>query len=506
MRNDMGARAREIALAITAWPSVTGSAEEAVFADKLADFLAGFGFDEVWTEAIPSDPAGRSNVFALKRGKSPSTVVLTGHFDVVPVEDYGALKPLAFEAETLLPELIARLKRSDENPLALADLESGDFLPGRGLLDMKAGLAAGLAAMESYRGDGTLLFIGVADEEERSAGARAAVPHIAKIAAELELEIDLIINLDAISDQGDGSSGRVVALGSAGKQLLTAFVIGKEAHACYPRDGANAAYLAAELLIELELAPELAERSGEEIAAPPTALAAKDLKSGYNVTTPAQAWVYWNTLQHRRSAREVFDISMMLARRAMARAAQKVKREIPVIAYAELAAKVPKPVLESKAAELAGLSHLDLPERAKLMTAFVWEKSGLSGPAVIMGFGSIPYPAVALTNKALEEAVMAAAKPHGLSPVRYFPGISDMSFLGEAAGDLAAAGTNTPIWGTSFVMPELAGYPCINIGPWGRDYHHWLERLHAPYAFETLPRVLLSVIEAVFKRNQKETT
>ncbi|MGH6855119.1 MAG: M20/M25/M40 family metallo-hydrolase [Aestuariivirga sp.] len=500
MRNDMGGRAREIALAITSWPSVTGTDDEAVFAGKLADFLGGFNFDRVWTEAIPGDPAGRSNVFALKRGKTASAIVLTGHFDVVPIEDYGALKPLAFAAEKLLPELIARLKRSGENPLALADLESGDFLPGRGLLDMKAGLAAGLAAMESYRGDGNLLFIGVSDEEDRSAGARAAVPHIGKIAEKHGLAIDLIVNLDAISDQGDGAAGRVVAFGSIGKQLLTAFIVGKEAHACYPRDGVNAAYLAAELLTEFELAPELAEASGDEIAAPPTALAAKDLKQGYNVTTPAQAWVYWNTLQHRRTAQEVFDISLMLARRSMTRAAQKVGRNIPVMDYAELASRIPKADVDAKARELAALSQLDLPERAKLLTAHVWEKAGLSGPAVIMGFGSIPYPAVTLADQALEDTIMAAAKAHGLSSVRYFPGISDMSFLGEAAGDLAAASGNTPMWGTGFVMPGTAGYPCINIGPWGRDYHHWLERLHAPYAFETLPRVLLAVIEAVFKR------
>ena len=93
-----------------------------------------------------------------------------------------------------------------------------------------------------------------------------------------------------------------MAMGSVGKQLLTAFVVGKETHASYPRDGANAAYIAAELVTEFELAAELEEETGEELAAPPTALHAKDLKSGYNVTTPAQSFVYWNTLQHRRSA------------------------------------------------------------------------------------------------------------------------------------------------------------------------------------------------------------
>jgi arginine utilization protein RocB len=364
---------------------------------------------------------------------------------------------------------------------------------------MKAGLAAGIAAMEAYAGDATLLFLAVSDEEDRSAGARAAAPLLSGIAAEHGLDIQLVINLDAISDQGDGGSGRVVALGSIGKQLLTAFVVGKEAHACYPQDGANAAYLAGELLCEFELAPELAETSGPEIAAPPTALHAKDLKSGYNVTTPAQCWLYWNTLQHRRSSQDVFDISLMLARRAVARAERKLGRTIPVMSYQELAARIPPEDLARIAGRTAQRSSLDLPERAKLMTAEVWAASGLSGPAVVMGFGSIPYPAVSLADPVLEDAIMKAAVAHGLSAVRYFPGISDMSFLGEASGDLSASAANTPIWGTGFTMPDPARYPCINIGPWGRDYHHWLERLHAPYAFDTLPRVLLAVIDAVMK-------
>ena len=496
MRNDLAARARDIALTLTAWPSVTGSADEAAFAPRLADYLA--HFDHVWMTEIPGEP--RRNVFALKRGRSPRTVVLTGHFDVVPIDDYGALKPLAFEAERLLPEIVARLRRTGENPLALADFESGDFLPGRGLLDMKAGLAAGIAAMEAYAGDATLLFVAVADEEERSAGARAAVPLLPEIARQHGLDIALVINLDAISDQGDGAAGRVAALGSIGKQLLTAFVVGKEAHACYPQDGANASYLAAELLTEFELAPELAETSGAEIAAPPTALHAKDLKQGYNVTTPAQSWLYWNTLQHRRPAAEVFEISLRLAKRVMARAEQKLRREIPVLSYAEIASHVPADEIAAIAQEAAALTHLDLPERAKLVTKAVWERSGLSGPAVVLGFGAIPYPAVSLGDEALAKRIARAMEPFGIGTVRYFPGISDMSYFGEASGNMDAAAANTPIWGTSFAGPVPAGYPAINIGPWGRDYHHWLERLHAPYAFDILPLALLAAIEAACER------
>lgn len=462
-------------------------------AKKLADYLT--GFDRVWLAPVPDDTAGRSNVFALKRGASRKTIVLTGHFDVVPIDNYGDLAHLAFDAERLLPQLIAKLKRTQENTLALADFESGVFLPGRGLLDMKAGLAAGIAAMEAYRGPATLLFMAVCDEEERSAGARAAVPLIPKIAEEHDLDIKLMVNLDSISDQGDGSSGRVVAMGSIGKQLLTAFVIGKETHACFPQDGANAAYLAAELVTEFELAPELSEVTGAEIAAAPTALHAKDLKSGYNVTTPGQAWVYWNTLQHRRSATDVLSISVKLAKRVMNRAVAKVKRDVPVLTYAKLAARVPRDDIATMAKEIAKQQELDFPERSKRLTAAVWERSELAGPAIVLGFGSIPYPAVSLKDTALQHNIRSAIAPFDIGVVQYFAGISDMSFLGEPAGESDPA--NTPLAGSSFADPQPAGYPCINLGPWGRDYHHWLERLHAPYAFEVLPRALLAVIDAV---------
>jgi arginine utilization protein RocB len=496
---DLALRAREIALELTSWPSVTGTPDEAQFSLRLVTYLQHFGFPETWTVSIPGDTLGRSNVFVLKRGASSRCIVLAGHFDTVPISDYGDLEGLALNSIVLREAMIAKLEVTGENALALADLKSGNFLPGRGLLDMKSGVAAGLAVLEHYNGDCSLLLATTPDEEDRSTGMRAAAPEIARIVAEKKLDIALVINLDAISDQGDGSTGRVAALGSVGKLLVTAFVVGKEAHACYPQDGANSAYIAAELLTEFELAPELSEVSGAEVAAPPTALSAKDLKAGYNVTTPAQTFVYWNTLQHGRSGAEVLEISMALARQAIARAEAKLKRNIPVMSFGEMKARVAPAKLLAKAAELALRSDLDLPERAKLLTQHVWQLSGLAGPAVVIGFGSIPYPAVSLKDEMLSQVISAAVKPYGLATVGYFPGISDMSFVGEASSDFLVVAENTPTWGTSFSLAEPAGYPCINIGPWGRDYHHWLERLHAPYAFETLPKVLLSVIEAVFK-------
>jgi arginine utilization protein RocB len=488
MRNDIAARAREIALELTSWPSVTGSNDEAQFAEHLASYLK--NFDKIWTSPISNDAAGRSNVFALKRGRSHKTIVLTGHFDVVSIEDFGRLQDLAFQSEKLLPELIERLKTSNENLLALADFESGDFLPGRGLLDMKAGLAAGIAAAEFYKGELSILFLAVSDEEERSAGARHAAPQLKVIADEHGLEIKLVINLDAISDQGDGSAGRVVTYGSIGKQLVTAFVHGKQTHAGYPQDGVNAAYVAAELVTEFELASDLSETTDGEIAAPPTALYAKDLKQGYNVTTPAQAFVYWNTMQHQRSPSQVFELVMVHARQAVDRAQKRTGHDIDMISYAELEKRA-----GCKAAKLD--AALNFPEQSRLATMEMVAAAHLTKPTVIMGFGSIPYPAVLMSDLKLRSVIENAVKPFGIGSVNYFAGISDMSFFGEASGDLSVVAANTPIWGSSFTMPEAAGYPCINLGPWGRDYHQWLERLHARYAFEFLPLALLAVIDAV---------
>ncbi len=486
MTTGLSCRARDLALIMTRWPSVTGSSAEATFPSHLVEHLH---FDKVWIEAIPNDLAGRGNVFALKRGPSRRTIVLTGHYDVVSVEDYSGLRSLAFEPEALRVASIERLQETGENDLALQDYLSGDFLPGRSLLDMKAGLAAGIAAMEAYDGAATLVFIAVADEEEKSAGARAAVAQLKQLAKNEKLDVALVINLDAIADKGDGSTGRVVTFGSIGKQLLTAFVVGKQTHAGYPENGVNAAYVLAEIVRDIELSPDLSERTGAEVAAPPATLFAKDLKQGYNVTTPNTAFAYWNTMQHRRSGADVLELAMQLAAKAVTRAEEKTGHRIALKSVAELQ------LSENFQPE----SITSLPDQT--LSALVALTSGVNEPTVIMGFGSIPYAAVLLRDNALRNVIGTAVKSHGLGEVNYFAGISDMSFFGEATADLSVVAANTPIWGKGFSMPETGGYPTINIGPWGRDYHTWLERVHAPYAFDVLPRVLLSVIEAVVKKS-----
>lgn len=84
--------------------------------------------------------------------------------------------------------------------------------------------------------------------------------------------------------------------------------------------------------------------------------------------------------------------------------------------------------------------------------------------------------------------------------MRYFPGISDMSHLGQAdAAAVPLIARNTPVWGHAIRWPEpgAPGVPIVNAGPWGRDYHTPLERLHTGYAFDILPELLLGIVKRV---------
>ena len=541
----LGRHARDLAIAMTSWPSVTGTPAEASFPHRLAELLRVTPYfqanpDHCEVLPIAGDPHGRANLLALVRGSGNAVVTLSGHFDTVPFDDYADLAALATEPEALRHALLARLETAGTYPGARDDLASGEFLPGRGLLDMKSGLAAGIAVLEAFAADpdrqGNLLLIATPDEEDRSVGMRAAADALPEVFATLGLRPVLGLNLDALIDEGDGRAGRVVALGCIGKLLLSAFVVGRDAHACYPLRGVNGAYLAAELVCALEYAPELGEEVEDELASPPTALGSRDGKTVYNVTTPSRAWVIWNVLTQRRTSGEVLRIATDLAREAMQRARTRIEEraarlqnapplgagwdELPVLSFAELrseAAARDAGFVERFAAhavELMARADLDLPSRCRLLTELTWEATGREGPAVVLGFASMPYPAVNMPDTpdshrleaAVRRVAAQASARHGVSitPVRHLEVIVDMSFLGQVDGeDLRRAAENTPVWGSSILWdldrPPTPGIPMLNVGPWGRDYHHWLERVHEPYAYGVLPELVRDLAAAALE-------
>ena len=140
------------------------------------------------------------------------------------------------------------------------------------------------------------------------------------------------------------------------------------------------------------------------------------------------------------------------------------------------------------------------------LTEALWERSGLAGPAIVLGFGSTPYVPILLGKgakaRALDAAVQQAVSAFGQTgdeiAIRpFFPAISDVSFFGESdPAGFSAVAANTPFWTAVLATagsPPSANLPTINVGPWGRDYHGRTERLEMDYAFRVLPRLLLDI-------------
>ncbi len=523
---------RDLAIRLTERPSVTCTPDEASFGPWLGALLRSLPHwgeaPEVWTFPVAEGDA-RHCVAMLVRGEGPEAVVLTGHYDTVTVADYGPLAPIAASPDALLPALSARVAEatSPAEARARADFAVGGWLPGRGLLDMKSGLAAGLAAMAGFAADpgrrGNLLFIAVPDEENASAGAKAAALALPGIARERGIEVAAVVNLDSIADDSDGAGGRVVALGTVGKVLPTTFVVGAPVHSGFPLRGLNAAVLAGAIAQRLEWAPELTDESAAEAGTPVSLLALRDGKPGYDVTTPGTAWAYWSVLNHRRDPSTVMRIIERLVREAVAECVGRLSQRaaasgqfaglldwagsVKVLRWSELLASVREKDagidadLASEAARLRD-SGLDTPEISRQLTALAWARSGRSGPAVVLGLGSTPYLATQLRSERVEAAVagLVAEAParHGVSikAVDYFAGISDMSFWGQGeSGLFGRLAGETPAWATCVGLHagHVAQVPTVNLGPWGRDYHTPLERIETDYGFRVLPRLLLEL-------------
>lgn len=493
---------RELAIRLTRRRSVTNTPDEAAFGPFLSKLLHREfpGLDRVWREpTAPGDAfPGREIVLALCRGRGRQTVLLTGHYDTVATTNFGpALEPFACDPEALTPLLIEDLRRSGANPQALADLESGEFLPGRGLLDMKGGLAAGLAVLRQFAGqdpkpEGNLLFAAVPDEEVASNGMRSLVARLPHICAEQDLDIHLAINLDSEVDNGDGSQGRAIFLGSVGKFLPLVVFLGRPAHAGAPFDGVNATLLLAEFIRRVEANPQTGDPLSPNPPAPPVVLYARETRDHYDVTMPQSAYCAVNVLTHTQPAAEILarfrDLSRDSVHGALeilhARSGGRMPRwQGTILTVDELKRRV------NGGDPCAASSIEDCAAWIQHMAA----QAGIEGPAAIVGFAPPFYPRAEWHGGA---ALLQQLEDARLCVRPYFPGISDMSFLNPVAdGSAEHVQANCPA--TLAGISNEMRVPAVNIGPWGRDYHQKLERIHAGYAFEVLPEVLTRIVRSV---------
>lgn len=535
-----GGRVRELALLMTSWRSETGTPGEASFTNRLYGLLRENPYfqenpGDLRLVASHGDPMTHSLV-ALVRGTGKKTLALAGHFDTVSTDNYHDLKGVSCDSEALnaalIGDLAGRDDRSEQEERALQDLLSGDFLPGRGLLDMKSGLAVAIACIEKFATNadrkGNLLFVATPDEERESRGMRSMRDAFPSLVEDLDIEIEAGINLDVTSDQGDGSEGRAVYAGTIGKLLPFALVIGCSSHASYPYEGVSAQAMAAGILARLEGNASLADKDDHDVSPPPICLEAKDLRNGYEVTTPERFWIAFNWLYHAMSADDLFarftlevtqgateavekfTASSLQYSRLVGRSAGATPAKPRIVTFKELkaaAARVCGNGFEATYADKeAELAHIDNPlVLTRELTEWLVSLARISGPAIVIGFAGLHYPSSRLrtsdrNDRRLFQAIETARAGLGNDPSKsivwkpHFQGISDMSFFGLAASGSMVVSENTAIRRLIDLPPaDAKSFPTVNLGPWGREFHQKLERVHAPYAFDVLPGLVMEI-------------
>ena len=239
-------RIEEMSIDFTSVQSVVDTEGEIVMAEKIYDTMSQIDYykknpEKLYYIDLKDDLIGRKIVVAELNGeKKPSdkTIVLIGHFDTVGISDYGPLK----EYSTQPAELIERFRELKLPEEVREDLESGKYMFGRGLFDMKSGDAIIIAIMEEISKDlanfeGNLIYAAVCDEEGNSGGMLNFVPHLVNLKKEKGYDYIAMIDTDYMAPAYPGDPMKYIYVGTVGKIMPTFYIVGKETHVGESFDG-----------------------------------------------------------------------------------------------------------------------------------------------------------------------------------------------------------------------------------------------------------------------------
>lgn len=528
---------------LVAIPSVSPSSDENDVAREVLRLLHEDGGAERLTgsglEPVPHDPRGRLVAWAFLQGESSRTVVLSGHIDTVGTADYGALEPWALQPDALM-ERIGRLQQIAPGLQEDMQVAPDDWMVGRGVFDMKSGVAATITVMrhlaELERAPLSIVLVATPDEENESAGMLAAVGLLTRLRDEYGLEYVGAINTDSTTSRYLGDPDRTIYEGTIGKLLPGIFVAGVPAHAGDPLAGVDAALFVAEIVHDLDLNSDLCDTVETEHGIlrtpPPVVLLARDLKHHYDTQIPFAAWILLNVLTYRTGPEHLLERMRTICEVALERALRQVQAaqrrhnthatdskppdwQVTVLEYDELRTDVVALLgTEVVEQELRSVwdqipADRDKRERCVSLVQRLWALSGRQGPAVVLFLAPPVYPPIGPASGDLHQAVAATVAAHPELRLRlepYYPYLSDMSYLGLESGvDHAGLERTMPVWrdapgapgGYSLPLQEIRSLniPVVNIGPYGHAVHQAGERVLMSYSFRDVPQLIVEVID-----------
>jgi len=531
-------------------PSVTGSDGEVEIARHIYESLKK---ERYFTEnpdhlnLVPGPEEGHSSVVSLVRSSLnvSDTVLFIGHLDVVGAEVYGDLADKAFDPEALMQALRGRVAEKQ----ARADLESGNWIFGRGVMDMKCGVALELDLLKEFASDPSLFAVNlvvalVFDEEGSSQGMISALPFLVALAEREGLRFVGAVNTEPTDAGLPGASGPGYFLSTMGKALVMTYVIGEEAHGGSYYNGLSASLLQDFIDLEIEARPELQDSFANSVAIPPFVLHREcRQRENYSVSIPHLSMAYYNVFTVSRSPGDVLKMFKEAASGGAKKALEYLgasyeamknfgyagvaKRydEVCILDYEELRKQASRNYLgDFEKAECEMISNLkssgrDLREQGINLVEWMIPWRDRRGPAVIVGFLPPFMPhrssygqseAEVRFRRAVEATVSYAETAFGrhLPECPAFGGLCDLSYIGCEIdeGERQTLKENTPGWGVIYDLPfdlmEKLNMPIINLGPLGRGAHTWLERLERDYALRELPQLLRQFIRQLAREFQ----
>ncbi len=528
---------RDILYPYVATGSISNTAAEQNAGTFLMELFSGVPYFKEHPELyglrrIPGDPHGRSAFWAMRRGRGDRTVVLVHHSDVVSVEDYKHLKQWAFEPDRLREEMLPLAQIFPED--ARKDLESGEFLFGRGCTDMKGGGSIQIALLLRYAAqeefEGNVILLAVPDEENLSAGMLTAVELLRELKERWGLNYQMMINSEP--HQRRSPDKGMLSLGSVGKVLVSVYVRGFLAHAGTVFKGLNPVSLLSRIVEKTELNMDFSDHVGTECAPPPTWLQMSDGKTGYDVSLPLNAFGLLSVLTYRSGPQEVLDRVRMLSEEAFAELIGDMNRSyrrfaeitgekenalpwVPAVVtvrelYREAEAAFGREFTDDyaatlqKAAEQLRRGEITSAQAQLQLIERIYVYIDDLSPRVVLGLCSPYYPNVSSLDWNGEAEEMAETLRKFSSETfgqdyeteYFFTGISDLSYsaLKDGAGVRRVLEDEMLLFGSGYRIPlediEAVSMPCINIGPWGKDLHRATERVWKEDLYRRTPALL----------------
>ncbi|MDO5037746.1 MAG: M20/M25/M40 family metallo-hydrolase [Tissierellia bacterium] len=470
--------------------------------------------------------------WALLKGKGDKTVVLVHHTDTVDTDDYGVYKDIAHKPD----ELYALFKQGKFtiSPEVQKDVDSGEWVFGRGASDMKSGGAMHMALFEEYSQEedfeGNVLLLGLPDEENSSAGMRSAAYLMKDLKDKYGL--DYVLMIDGEPHERVDESKYTIYDGAVGKVMPIFLARGKLSHVGQIYQGFNPINLLSAVVRKTELLPEFVETVGTTTAPGPCWLYMKDRKEVYDVSLPLTAGGYMSVLPLTRTPKDIVDRLKELSIEAFdeviadMKEAYKPYKAASLVDYGDLnyTSKVKtydelySEVLDQDPANKEVLDQLEKDLVAQIRkgdfdrveASFRLMEKTLSlhkdrDPMLVIGIAAPYYPAVNnrdLDNfsdmEALLDDLAAFSRETCKTDIEvqnYFTGICDLSYgmFTESDETIDYIENNMLLWGSEYEIPlhliKDMSMPVLNIGAWGKDLHMYTERIKKEDLFENIPKL-----------------